>query len=168
MYFYDVEKKRVGFCREYVRKILAKYNCDNPPIDLFLIAKNEGFNVQLLDQPSKFSGILHKGRKAIGLNKHHHINRQRFSLAHEMAHYYLDHPEVQKLQSFDRVSKAEKIYDQEADEFAGEILVPRSLLKKELRQIHTLEEISNKFQVSQSMMTIQILKHGLLNQITKK
>ena len=168
MYSLEVDKKRVGYCRDYARKILKRYSVENPPVSIHEIAKSEGFIIKLLDQPKEFSGILHRETKSIGVNQNHHMYRQRFSIAHEMGHYYLEHPEVRKLNYLDNGDELKKIYDAEADEFAGEILVPREMLKKKVKQHKTVGELATRFFVSTTVMSIQIMKHGLLNQLVPK
>ena len=158
-----VDKKRIGYCRDMARKILSKYGEVKHPIDIFKIAEEEGFDVKSLNQPKGFSGILNAELKAIGINENHHPHRQRFSISHEMGHYYLGHPPVQELQHIDEGAATEKIHDTEANEFAGELLVPMNMLKKEVKIMNNIEDLAIRFNVSKEVMTIQVMKHGLLN-----
>ena len=147
------------------RKVLSKYGNVDQPIDIFKLAEEEEFEVKLLNQPKSFSGILNAKLKAIGVNENHHPHRQSFSVAHEMGHYYLGHPPVQELQHIDGGGVTEKTHDAEANEFAGELLVPMAMLKKEVKYMNSLEDLVTRFNVSKEVITIQVIKHGLLNKI---
>jgi Zn-dependent peptidase ImmA (M78 family) len=162
----EASKKRIGFCRDMARKVLRETNSLRPPVPVNEIAKYYGFKVVLLDQPAdKFSGILHKEKKAIGINKHNHLVRQRFSLAHELGHYFLDHPAADEILPHELETDEKKIYESEADEFAAELLVPRELLKQALQHNQDVDFLREHFQVSRHVIVIQLTKHGFLMKI---
>jgi Zn-dependent peptidase ImmA (M78 family) len=162
----ELDKKRIGYCRDMARKILQETNSIEVPISVEKILGQYGFRVVYLDQPpEQFSGILHRGKKAIGINKHHHQFRQRFSIAHELGHYFLDHPDAEEEIPDDENSTAFEIYEKEADEFAGELLVPKDQLKQAFNQTPDIDSLRKKFQVSQHVIIIQISKYGLLMKI---
>jgi Zn-dependent peptidase ImmA (M78 family) len=162
----EVNKKRIGYCRDMARKILRESQSLRVPVPIDNIAKHYGFKVVPLDQPAEqFSGILHKGKRAIGINKSHHPVRQRFSLAHELGHFFLDHPTVDEILPDDLEMIERKTYEAEADEFAGELLVPRELLKELLKQNQDIEFLREQFNVSRHVIVIQLTKHGFLNKL---
>lgn len=162
----DLDKKRVGYCRDMARKVLHDARIAKTPIPVDEIAQHYGFQVKLLDQPSdKFSGILLRDKKAIGINMHHHPMRQRFSLSHELGHYFLDHPDASEEIPDDNGMEKRKIYEAEADEFAAELLMPRELLKSALKQNADFETLQQQFQVSRHVVAIQLIKHDLLMKI---
>lgn len=162
----EVSKKRIGYCRNIARKILKETNSFHAPVPIEDIAKYYEFRIAFLDQPAeKFSGILHKEKKAIGINKNHHNVRQRFSLAHELGHYFLDHPATDEILPDELEMTERKIYESEADEFAAELLVPRELLKEALKQDQDVDFLRKYFQVSRHVIVIQLSKHGFLMKI---
>lgn len=162
----ELDKKRTGYCRDMARKILQETNSIEIPISVKKILDHYGFRVVYLDQPpEQFSGILHRGKKAIGINKHHHLFRQRFSIAHELGHYFLEHPDVEQEIPDDENSSEFAIYEKEADEFAGELLVPKNLLKQSFKQTPNIDSLREKFQVSRHVIIIQVSKYGLLMKI---
>jgi len=162
----ELDRKRIGYCRDTARKILRDTNSFVIPVPIEKIVDHYGFRVAYLNQPSdRFSGILHRGKKAIGINKNHHLFRQRFSLAHELGHYFLDHPDVEEEIPDEENSLLFKIYENEADEFAGELLVPKDLLKRIFKDTPDIDSLKTKFQVSQHVIIIQISKYGLLMKI---
>jgi Zn-dependent peptidase ImmA (M78 family) len=159
----DINKKRIGYCRDMARKVLHDCNMMRIPIPVDDVVKHYGFRVALLDQPpDKFSGILHRDKKAIGINKHHHPVRQRFSLSHELGHYFLDHPDASEEIPDEEGMANRQLYEAEADEFAAELLMPRELLKAALKESAGIEILRTKFQVSRHVVAIQLSKHGFL------
>lgn len=149
-------QKRTGYVRNMARKILSQeykiLNEDCLPINIEKIARNLGFEIQLLDRmEDHHSALILKIQdvKLIGLNKKHHIHRRRFSLGHELGHYILDHPPEEDCKE-DEI----KIFNQEADEFAGELLVPYQLLK-ELIHSNSIDELSKLFLVSRDVIIIR-------------
>ena len=108
---------------------------------------------------SRHSAIVNKEKKLIGLNKKHHIHRRRFSLGHELGHIYLDHPPEEECEKFDI-----KIYNQEADEFASELLVPLSIFKEVVKQFN-IDKLSNLFLVSRDVIIIKASKFNLLSDL---
>jgi Zn-dependent peptidase ImmA (M78 family) len=61
------------------------------PVDVHQVARDLGIKVIEQDLEDQVSGVLViKGNSAtIGVNKNHHINRQRFTIAHECGHHEL-------------------------------------------------------------------------------
>jgi len=159
----ELAKRRIGYCRYMARKILQDTKLVEVPVPIEKIVDHYGFRVAYLDQPpDQFSGILHRGKKAIGINKNHHLFRQRFSLAHELGHYFLEHPDAEEEIPDSENSTLFTCYEKEADEFAGELLVPKDLLKQTFSKIPDIDSLRSKFQVSQQVIIIQISKYGLL------
>ncbi len=162
----ELDRKRIGYCRDMARKILQDTKALEIPVPIEKVIDHYGFRVAYLNQPpDQFSGILHRSKKAIGINKNHHIFRQRFSLAHELGHYFLGHPDAEQEIPDEENSSLFEIYEKEADEFAGELLVPKDLLKQRFKDTPEIDNLKNKFQVSQHVIIIQISKYGLLMKI---
>lgn len=159
----EPNKKRVGYCRDLARKVLHDTKMMRAPVPVEEIAKHYGFQVKFLDQPpDKFSGILLRDKKAIGINQHHHPVRQRFSLSHELGHYFLEHPDASEEIPDEDLTARRKIYEAEADEFAAELLMPRELLKSALNDGNDFETLQKEFQVSRHVVAILLSKHGFL------
>lgn len=163
------QQKRVGYCRDLARKLLKDHGIIVPPIPVVEIAQKEGFTVKYIQgEPNSFSGILHRDLKAIGINADHPKVRQRFSIAHELGHYYLQHPQEEESVGIGGDSEEWKICESEANVFAGELLVPRDILKDESSKLRnrTLEEKMQSllltFNVSREVLIIQLTKHNFL------
>ena len=168
----ELDRKRVGFVREMARKYLKKYGVKTAGTPVEKIIKAEGLRIELRPWGSDgLSGLmLQKARViAINVNKSHH--HQRFSLAHEFGHWTLNHDYFKTL-GFGLVDinhapdatthPNDKVIEQEADEFAGELLVPMQILKQVYRSETNYANLGNIFDVSREVILISLMKHHLI------
>lgn len=87
------------------------------------------------------------------------INRQRFSIAHELGHFYMGH--VFGNSSIDLGSKNND--EIEANHFAAYLLMPPTLLRADIKAgTRDIAVLSKRYQVSEDAMWWQIDKAGLL------
>jgi len=164
------QQRRAGYCRDLARKLLKDHGIIAPPIPVAEIAQKEGFSVKYIQgEPNSFSGILHRDLKAIGINADHPRVRQRFSIAHELGHYYLRHPQEEESIGIGDDSEEWKIFESEANEFAGELLVPKDFLKEEYNKLkkntlleEKIQSLLLTFNVSREVLIIQLTKYNLL------
>ncbi len=167
-----MEKARKGYTRNMARKVLEDCDITAPPVDLKKVLDQKGYQYIEVDTfLNNIDAIFLKnendGQIYACVNANHHLHRQRFSLAHEFGHillyhdlnYYrfnvtIDNPPITK-NHFD----TEATFETEANIFAGELLVPLKMLKREFRKTNKIEELSRKFLVSQQVMSIAISNH---------
>jgi Zn-dependent peptidase ImmA (M78 family) len=159
-------KKRTGYIRKRARKIIDDYFTKNPPknipIPIDIIAQYSGFEIYELEtmdskQRAIFYNLKEEKRKLIGLNKNYHIHNKRFSIGHELGHYFLGHPPESEC-----TEEEIKLYNQEADEFSGELLIPLELLKQKIKEIKDPQKIATLFNVSEQALWIKIQNQGLI------
>jgi hypothetical protein len=76
-----------------VASLLERHGIEEPPVDLERIAFEIGAQLEYPRLGDSLSGFLalKDGERVIGINARHHRNRQRFTLAHEIAHLLLGH-----------------------------------------------------------------------------
>jgi Zn-dependent peptidase ImmA (M78 family) len=160
-------------------KLLIESNTYSAPVQVIECAKFLGIiikNIELDEDVSGFLLLKDDSTALIGINKSNPINRRRFTLAHEIAHYIL-HAKDSKL----FVDKDEKVLyrdsnsstgelgkEREANAFAAALLMPEKLLRKEIENQKEEKEkfISNlakKFQVSEQAITIRLTNLGLID-----
>ncbi len=152
-------------------EIQQKYGITQPPVNVFDIAANEGIKLMYFrpdgDVYEDVSGFLTRGSKTVYLNANETPERQAFTLAHELGHYFLDHRpdeyEVYRRESLYRDDKPLK--EQEADAFAAELLMPITLIN-ELKKKYQLSEkdtfiLAKMFGVSRSAMAYRLRGLGL-------
>lgn len=156
---------RSRLAREKAHNILTMFKIINPPVNVISIAEKLGFKIVPYDFPKTMSAkIFIEGTiKAIGINKNDPKVRQSFSIAHELGHYLSGHKDYSYEEK--NLQIKEKIYldpqhhdEEEANEFAAELLMPEFMLKKHV--IGTKLDIpylANKYGVSEQAMTIQLV-----------
>lgn len=160
---------RNHFVRRMAKEILAESNIKAPPVDLLQILTAHGIGYEEVDEfPDTVDAlIIEDGMKVhAAVNARQHLHRQRFSLAHELGHFFLhrsgmpedvvtidDPPTGEDEMAAPTKGPAET----EADLFAGELLVPVEMLKVHISK--PLPELSKLFLVSEQVVSIAIMRH---------
>lgn len=161
------EGKHIGYARQKARTVLQEYFTKNPPerlpIPVREIAEFHGFEIYELKTMNKHQraikqDVQSEGRKLIGLNANYHRHNQRFSIGHELGHYFLGHPPEEDCDE-DQI----KLYNSEADEFSAELLMPFSMLKEKLVEIKDIPSLAKVFDVSEQALSIKISQQKLLS-----
>jgi Zn-dependent peptidase ImmA (M78 family) len=163
-----------------VKEILSKYPGLSLPISIDEIAQEEGLKVMpypLGEDVSGFLAIEH-GQAVIGYNQTESRVRRRFTIAHELGHYFL-HREQSSL-FVDKMFRAYRTsattahpehqrLEQEANSFAAAILMPTALIKKEIASAKIdfgnedgMRELAKQFDVSTIAMHYRLTNLGLL------
>lgn len=121
-------------------------------------------SIQKIPMDNYLSGSLsyNNGTWIMAVNSKHHIKRQRFTLAHELAHYIL-HKEKNtefKDSTFFRGNDMDSL-EYMANDFASSLLMPDdkviSYIKKGVRN---LGELASKFDVSAAAIKYKVEKLG--------
>ena len=132
-----------------------KYTRDinSSTIDIEHIIKNEGIVIEYKNLPSEISGLLTSSNNKdwiVQINKNHHKNRQRFTLAHEFAHYCLHRYSYSEFEdtTFFRANN-DSIMENEANRFASELLMPEDKIRSKISAgCVNLSEMAIIFEVS--------------------
>lgn len=145
-----------------VKELLEICEIREAPIDVYKIANKLGIHVKL-SALNKLSGAFVRGNpderiSGILLNSNQPERRNRFSLGHEIAHFFLGHypdKDIEETKLGRHTLKTEK----DADAFSSELLVPSSLLQSELDKLSTtsiseieIYKLADHFIVSFQMM----------------
>jgi|UniRef100_A0A7C3SNF6 Zn-dependent peptidase ImmA (M78 family) len=134
---------------DLTKEILAYFFIKKPPVKPDVIAYGLGFNITFTKVPTpKISGIIYN--KEIVINSSDPIVRQRFSLAHELGHYFL-HDQSSSFHKFDKEYIRK---EQEADLFAASLLMPLFMLENYLYL--PVEEIAKIFIVSRKAVELRL------------
>ena len=164
--------------KEKVEKILSKLNIYKAPIPIIDIANYYGFIVVEAMLENDESGFLmidkdgtsingEKRHKIICINHTDSPLRKRFTIAHELGHFFLEIEGKNNIENFivhrEFAEKVDKQKEREADSFASELLVPTSFLEKELSKLTEADliffdvpyYISKYFQVSRTCAEIR-------------
>jgi len=149
---------------EIVSRYLADY-----PVKLGQLARELGVAIRVSKMETGISGqIKHEGDQyVIRINRHEARERQRFTIAHELAHYLLHRdivdasPDGIRDNVLYRSNKPEQI-EYEANRLAADIVMPDALIELRLREFggyvndSVIERLAADFQVSKAAMEIRL------------
>lgn len=170
------------------RRVLRKSGVYEPPVPVQQIAQDLGIHVryQPMKGDSDVSAVLKRdeGVAIIGVNSSHAPHRQRFSIAHELGHYFLHSDDelfidfasmIQGKRSHYRnslSSQAKNREEMDANAFAAALLMPRSMVERKLDEYleeqpqatsdNVVAELAAVFHVSREAMNFRLLNLGLL------
>jgi ribosomal protein L22 len=142
-----------------------KKSISTNPLDIATLIESLGIDVRYEPLENNISGILKKNPETnkwiIYVNSLHHPHRQRFTLAHELAHYCrhtpIDDEFVDKI--FFRGSKFSSM-ESEANRFAAELLMPEDKFREQVSLSPKVEDIAKHFQVSSAAVLYRAQELG--------
>lgn len=150
---------------EYLEELTSSILLDNDmykiPADIIKIAKANDIDVYEGDLDKKISGAIKYDKNtkkfAILLNKNDARTRQRFTLAHELGHFFL-HKEILMSDEIhvDIMYRMPNEKEKEVDYFAGALLINKTLLEKMYQNNKSITELAELFDVSVSAMTVRL------------
>jgi Zn-dependent peptidase ImmA (M78 family) len=158
-------------------QLLRELNLLSVPVDVESVAEKLGARVVYGDLEEDMSGFLlrEKGVVTIAVNKLHHPNRQRFTIAHECGHLHLHSDQGDRLwvdKAYSTVyyrdatsSTGDKLAEIQANQFAAGLLMPEILLKEYIGQDLSdvdIFRLALRFQVSEQAMTLRLVSLDLL------
>jgi Zn-dependent peptidase ImmA (M78 family) len=161
------------------QQLLAAANITGPAVNVKAVAAHLGLVVTLDDLGDDCSGVLVRSANGavIGVNKDHHENRQRFTIAHEIAHFclhtgklYVDKGYWINFRNADSGSGT-KEEERQANAFAAALLMPAAWVKERFYAApfdlgddsnERLEALADQFGVSQQAMTYRLMSLGLV------
>ncbi|MCU8090737.1 ImmA/IrrE family metallo-endopeptidase [Shewanella sp. SM20] len=135
-----------------ILSLARSHGLSTSPLDLTALCQMLGIGISYLPLDNNLSGrLIHDGsRWVINVNALHHVRRQRFTIAHELAHYFLHRDSQDNYE--DLTFHRGKCYTQkelEADNFAGALLMPKDKLIEFVNEnSNKLDEIAEYFGTS--------------------
>lgn len=137
------------------------------PVNILKIAKANDITVFTADLEKKILGAIRYDKQnkkyTILLNEKQSYEQQRFTLAHELGHFFL-HKQILESEELhvDIMYKIENEQEAEVDYFAGALLMNKLLLEKMYEKNQSIRELAEMFEVSVSVMTIRLDTIGLI------
>lgn len=146
-----------------VAAVLQRYQ-EEWPVKVGALARELGIQVVECDLPNNISGMLVRGhgeeqKWIIRVNKRNSRQRQRFTVAHEIAHYLLHIEEIGREITDDTFYRSELSdeREREANRLAAEILMPWSLIRKAIHDgIKSPDRLAESFGVSSAAMHVRL------------
>ncbi len=167
-----------SFARQMAKKVIKDYGLTEVPTDLRKIFDSLGLRYIELNDPEDIDGAILEieNEPSIAvLNRAKPVQRQRFTLAHELGHIFLKHnqrdnydPEAEREIDEDILSRKKPPTEVEADAFASELLVPFDQIKKFEKEIDNIEKMAGIFQVSKQAMSIALMNYWKYSRTKRK
>lgn len=150
------------------KSVLQKY-MQQAPVNLGGLASELGIEVFQSTLPPSISGLIEPSETSssgfrIKINRHDPLVRQRFTLAHEIAHFLLHRFDIGR-GVFDDALYRSNLSDKkevEANRLAAQIIMPMPLIQQERRSLDSIgaeqivTQLAKKFKVSQEAMRIKL------------
>ena len=151
-----------------VRQKIDAYLCEHP-VKLGAMAKELGVKVLLSTLPRGISGRIGQedGEFVIRINRHEVKHRQRFTLAHELAHFLLHRDRIEGTEGgwSENIllrSGQPKEIEYEANRLASDLIIPSARLAEATAEYtgpmteETVEDLARRFRVSPVAMELKL------------
>jgi len=157
--------------------VLSECGINTRPIPLERILQH--YKIQRVELPAGgdiFGAIVRqRGQVVIAVNPSQHPNRQRFTIAHELGHYFCHYSETMEHVDGDfrvnwRNSASSEGVDWneiESNRFAAALLMPEQMLRQDLEDFPVLDRdavqhLAALYKVSRLAMQFRLINLGLL------
>jgi hypothetical protein len=142
-----------GHARAKARQVAQEHGFVRPPVVVHRIARDVGFTVRTSRQLGTLRARL--VGSDIEVNAEESGFAQRFSVAHELGHHFLN-----------TQHGGGDIAEKEADAFAGEMLVPGPMLSTAMEQTSDTRALCDLFKVSRTVLEIAAKHHRVSDRLT--
>lgn len=163
-------------------QVLRETETYRVPVAIDVVAHRLGLTIEAAALGENVSGMLviEDGRGAVGYNATHAPVRQRFTIAHEVAHYILHAKKnsrksqlfIDRSVTFRRDENSSMGNDNEevdANQMGAALLMPKSLVQQEIKKNDldlddedAISLLARKFHVSTAAMTNRLVNLNLL------
>lgn len=149
-------------------ELLKAAGVEEPPVDVRGLARSCGAMVLGNPFDDDLSGVLVEldGGAAIGVNERQHEVRQRFTVAHELGHFLLDHHErfhidLGRGESDGTPPGYDWQSERAANDFAAELLMPARMVYEHYDGSQSAADLAEEFCVSRLAMGYRLANLGL-------
>lgn len=179
LYNKEVGNMATNKIEKLASNVLETYLSNEIPVDPVNVAIQLGIPVKSVHfkghNAETVCGAIVKDGKSVEIyvNFNDSINRKRFTIAHELGHYFLNHLDNkgEYVDLHRDTNNSKKIDERNADAFAAALLMEKSKVEKNFEvlkkcgySINTIiSELSELFIVSRQAMEIRLNKLGLIN-----
>lgn len=166
-------------CEEQAEKLIKNAQIKSWPVRVDQIAKQRGIRIRYVPLDDELSGMCFykKGIAFVGVNALHALNRQRFTIAHEIGHIILHRHELQNnsahvdktitmLRRDGATARGTVKIEIQANQFAAALLMPKTLIHEYMnyqdldygviQDEDAINEMAKAFVVSSTAMAIRI------------
>jgi len=151
-------------------KILSESGALTLPVPVEIVATNSQIRISRAPS-SEFSGMLIRkdGYALIGINSGESSVRQRFTVAHELGHFFLHEEKDAFIDYRDKKGASSQTpRERQANMFAAAILMPRKMIEADAKQLgkdgfteEELDKLAKKYDVSTDAMRYRLINLNL-------
>ena len=165
----------LSLARKYAKKLRAEYEPSNSFIDVYKVAESEGIKIRQEDAFEKdMSGLFlndNDGNFIIAVNSTHSKKRKRFTVAHELGHFFLHKEERLHYDPFKsdnpnniffRMEGVISSEETEANHFAAELLMPEEKVRVDFVDTPEVSILAEKYGVSKAAMMYRLVNLELM------
>jgi Zn-dependent peptidase ImmA (M78 family) len=156
--------------------VLKECGIKKPPVPVEKIAEHYDIQLCVLRGSNDICGAIVRSKEGvvIAINPAQHPNRQRFTIAHELGHYFCHPSEEEHVDRDFRISwrraggaKGVDWKEVQANRFAAGLLIPEEFLERDLNRISELDEptinhLASRYKVSALAMKFRLQNLGLI------
>ncbi|WP_414150321.1 ImmA/IrrE family metallo-endopeptidase [Acetobacterium carbinolicum] len=148
-----------------VKDIIEIFNLTYP-LDIDEFVEKLNIDLKFIDTGNCDGLFLcHKGKKKILINKSANRLRKNFTIGHELGHYFIEHHlsqlydcNIEDKNNIKGSVNSNRLFEQEADIFSGELLLPTEILRKEnYCSLDRIRTISKKYGISIPATAIKVM-----------
>lgn len=163
--------------------LLAEHEIDSVPVPVEAIARAEGLPIVETEMEADVSGALIRGGnlQGIAVNARQSPVRKRFTVAHELAHFLLEHVDNDHvdwkftvIRRDGRSSEAEDDQEIAANFFAANLLMPKEKIRSDVEQFKGFDGevqlddtdvllLAKRYKVSEAAMRYRLMGLGHLS-----
>jgi len=136
------------------------------PFDIESLLKRLQFTVCREEMDVDISGYIENrsGKWFIGLNQYQNPKRQRFTMAHEFAHFLFDAEQIGQTKRTDTIlfrANDRDAVEVRANDFAGKLLIPKNQLDAYIADgIKSIQDLADKFNVTPAALKYRAFRLG--------
>lgn len=160
----DEEMRQIN-TPEGLLKYARYHNIKTTPLDVEALTETLGITLRFVPLSPDISGKLfrndHNSKWVMEINSLHHPHRQRFSIAHELAHFCCDicFKKEFKDSNFFRDSNRNQM-EIKANQFAAKILMPEQEFNEQVTLTPLVKDIADFFEVSAAAVLFRARELG--------
>ncbi len=155
-------------------KIISYLNVNEYPIPIVKIARAMNFIIGKQELDDTFSGYIAIGDKIqekfekdrlICVNSKDNLGHQRFTIAHELAHFLFDYRGGEYYNTY-KTTDVNNSSEKRANKFAANLLMPTKEFKRKYNKLNgddnRIEKLMGYFEVSRKAINLRIIELDLL------
>lgn len=157
-------------------RLRKKFGGNDLPVPVDQIARMAGIRIESISLDDNLSGMsfVKDGVAVIVVNSNHHLNRRRFTIAHELGHHILHRDYLTNNVHVDKLvqvlprnkfsSEGTDTREIDANSFAAELLMPESELARwgnvDINDDVRVQALAKKLKVSVAALTYRLINLG--------